>query len=72
METKADQSKKFLEKGDRIIVVLVLRGREKALADFAKGKVSQFLEMLNKKIPIKTEGELKRDQRGFSMVIAKA
>ena len=72
LETKADQSKKFLDKGDRIIVVLVLRGREKALADFAKGKVSQFLEMLNKKIPIKTEGELKRDQRGFSMVIAKA
>ena len=72
LETKADQSKKFLERGDRIIVVLVLRGREKALADFAKGKVAQFLETLNKKIPIKTERELKRDQRGFSMAIAKA
>ena len=72
LETKADQSKKFLDKGDRIIVVLVLRGREKALADFAKGKVAQFLEILNKKIPIKTERELKRDSRGFSMVIAKA
>ncbi|MFH1575420.1 MAG: translation initiation factor IF-3 [Candidatus Nealsonbacteria bacterium] len=72
LETKADQSKKFLEKGNRIIVVLVLRGREKALADFAKGKISQFLETLNKKIPVKTERDLRRDPRGFSMVIAKA
>ena len=72
LETKADRSKKFLEKGDRIIIVLILRGREKALADFAKGKVSQFLEILDKKIPIKTERELRRDPRGFSMVIAKA
>ncbi|MFH1894936.1 MAG: translation initiation factor IF-3 [Patescibacteria group bacterium] len=72
LETKADRSKKFLEKGDRIIVVLILRGREKALADFAKGKVTQFLETLNNKIPTKTERELRRDPRGFSMVIAKA
>jgi len=71
LETKASRSKKFLEKGDRIIVVLILRGREKALAEFAKGKISQFLEILNKEIPVKIERELKRDPRGFSMVIAK-
>jgi translation initiation factor IF-3 len=72
IETKASRAKKFLDAGDRIIVVLVLRGREKALAEFAKGKISQFLDILNKQIPIKTERELKRDPRGFSMVIGKA
>lgn len=72
LETKAIQSKKFLEKGDRIIMIMVLRGREKALADFAKGKISQFMDILNKQIPVKIERELKRDPRGFSMVIGKA
>jgi translation initiation factor IF-3 len=71
IETKADRAKKFLEAGDRIIIVLVLRGREKALAEFAKGKINQFLEILNKQIPIKQERELKKDPRGFSMVIGK-
>jgi translation initiation factor IF-3 len=71
LETKATQAKKFLEKGDRIIIVLVLRGREKALAEVGKGKISQFLEILNKQIPIKIERDLKKELRGFSMVIAK-
>ena len=71
LETKADRSKKFLEKGDKILIVMVLRGREKALAEFAKGKIDQFLEILNKQIPIKTDRELKRDPRGFSMIISK-
>jgi translation initiation factor IF-3 len=72
METRANQSKKFLEKGDRIIITMVLRGREKALSDFAKGKVTQFLEILSKQIPTKIDRELKKEPRGFTMIISKA
>jgi translation initiation factor IF-3 len=71
LETRAYQAEKFLKEGDRLRIEMILRGREKALSDFAKGKVNQFLEILNKIIPIKIEGELRRDPRGFSMIISK-
>jgi translation initiation factor IF-3 len=71
LETRARQAEKFLKKGDKVKIEMVLRGREKALGDFAKGKIRQFLEILEKLVPIKIERELKRESRGFTMVIAK-
>lgn len=72
LETRARQAEKFLKKGDKIRIEMVLRGREKALGDFAKGKINQFLEILEKLVPIKIERELKREMRGFTMIITKA
>ena len=71
LEIKAKQAEKFLKKGYRVKVELILRGRERALADFAKGKMSQFLEVLGKLAPFKTERELKREPKGFTMIITK-
>jgi len=71
LETRANLAEKFLKRGDRIRIELPLRGRQKALQDFAKGKVNQFFEILEKKVPIKIEKELKRESRGFTMIIAK-
>jgi len=71
LETRARQAEKFLKKGDKVRIEMVLRGREKALGDFAKGKINQFLETLEKLVPIKIERELKRELRGFTMIIAK-
>ena len=72
LETRARQAEKFLKKGDKVRVELVLRGREKAHGDFAKEKMSQFLEILDKLIPIKIERELKRESRGFTIIISKS
>ena len=72
METRANLAEKFLKKGDKVRIELPLRGREKRLSDFAKGKMNQFLEILGKLLPIKIEGELKRDLRGFTMIISRA
>lgn len=72
LETRACQAEKFLKKGDKVRVEMILRGREKALGDFAKGKINQFLEILGKLVPIKIERELKREPRGFTMIITKA
>lgn len=72
LEVRARQAEKFLKKGDKIRVELVLRGREKAHGDFAKEKISQFLEILDKLTPIKTERELKRESRGFTIIISKS
>lgn len=71
METRAKQAKKFLDEGDKVKINMNLKGREKAMGNFAKEKVQKFLDNLNSMIPIKTERELKREPRGFSMIISK-
>jgi translation initiation factor IF-3 len=71
METRAKSALKFLDKGNKVKIELPLRGRQKALGDFAKEKMALFLEMVEKTTPIKTEKELKREGRGFTMIISK-
>lgn len=71
MEIRANQAKEFLEKGNRIQIEMILRGREKLLTDFAKEKIKKFLEILESKIPIKVEQELKKVPRGFIMIVSK-
>ena len=71
LETKANQSYKFLEGGDKVKVSMVLKGREKAMGDYAKNKIMLFLETVNKQIEIKIERELKREPRGFTLIISK-
>jgi len=71
METRAKQAEKFLKKGDKIMVEMKLRGREKALGRFAEERINQFVKTLNNLIPIKVERELRRQPRGLTMIIAK-
>ena len=71
LETRARQTEKFFKQGDKVRIEMVLRGREKALGNFAKEKVNKFLETLQAMMPYKVERELKREPKGFSMIIAK-
>jgi len=71
MDVRAMQAKKFLEDSNKVKINMSLRGREKAMGQFATDKVKIFLEKLNTLIPIKTERELKREPRGFTMIISK-
>lgn len=71
LETRVKQTENFLKKGKLVKVDMFLRGREKAHSEFAKGKIEQFLEILEKRIPIKVEGKLKKGPRGFTMIISK-
>ncbi len=71
METRAKQAEKFLNDGDKVKINMSLRGREKAMGQFATDKVKLFLNNLNSIIPIKTERELKREPRGFTMIVSK-
>ncbi len=71
METRAKQAEKFLKAGDALRVELRLRGREKALSNFAKEKINKFLEILSAIIPVKTEGPIKKEPRGFSIMVLK-
>lgn len=71
LEIKANLAKKFLEKGQKVKIEMILRGREKGFSELAKEKINQFLEILERGIPIKIEGELKKEARGFTMIISK-
>ena len=71
LQTRVRATEKFLKKGYRVRVEMVLRGREKALSDFSKQKINHFLEVLKETVPIKVERELKREGRGLTMIIAK-
>ena len=71
IETKANQAEKFLKKGDKVKIEMVLHGREKAFKDRAKEKINQFAEILNKKVPIKLESDIKKGLRGFTIIVSK-
>ena len=71
METRVKSALKFLEKGNQVKIELPLKGRQKALGDFAKEKMNLFLEIIEKSAPVKIEKELKREGRGFTMIISK-
>lgn len=71
METRAKQAQKFLTEGDKVKLNMNLRGREKAMGNFAREKLQRFIENLNSLIEIKTEKEIKREPRGFSTIISK-
>lgn len=71
IEVKAKQAEKFLKEGDKVKLGMILRGREKAMGDFAQKKIEAFVVSLNTLLPIKIDRELKREPKGFSMIISK-
>ncbi len=68
LEFRKKQAQKFLEKGNKVKVEIILRGREKAHQDLAKDHVQKFLDSIE--IPFKVEEEIKKVPRGFNTVIA--
>lgn len=71
LETRVKQAEKFLAKGDRVRVVLPLRGRQKALEGFAREKMGLFLASVKERSQAKIERDIKREPRGLSMIIGK-
>lgn len=71
METRANQAEKFLSRGDKIKIEIILRGRQRALTQVANDKIKQFIELLNARIPIKTERDIQRRGRNLIMIISK-
>jgi len=71
IEIRAKQAEKFLKDGDKVKINLPLKGREKTMGDFAKKKMEVFIEKMNAILEIKIEREIKREPRGFSMIISK-
>ena len=71
LETKANRAEKFLKKGDKVKVEMRLRGRERALGEFGRKKMNEFLEILKDRIPLRVERELKRKTNNLTVIISK-
>jgi len=55
MDVRAKKAHEFLERGDKIKIELILRGRERALKEHARQQIDKFLELLKNYIPIEIE-----------------
>lgn len=71
IETRASSAEKFLNKGEKVKIDLVLRGRQNALADFGKQKINKLIESLQQKLEIKIEKALTKEPKGLTMIISK-
>lgn len=58
LEVRHQQAKKFLERGDKVKIELVLRGREKGHQEIAREVAIKFMELLKTDFPIRTEQEI--------------
>lgn len=65
---KLKQAEKFLKKGNKVKVEIVLRGREKAFAGLSREKLQKFIDKIE--IPIKIEQGIKRQFNGFNVLIS--
>jgi len=68
LDFKKKQAEKFLSKGNKVKVEIVLRGREKAHQTLAKENIEKFLDSLE--TPYRTEEEIKKFPSGFNTIIA--
>lgn len=64
---KKSQAEKFLAKGNKVRIEIVLRGREKAMQDKARENLAQFIASIA--IPHRFEEEVKRGPMGFNAMI---
>ncbi|OIP60068.1 MAG: translation initiation factor IF-3 [Candidatus Moranbacteria bacterium CG2_30_45_14] len=64
---KKTQAEKFLTKGNKVRIEIVLRGREKAMQEKARENLHEFIRGIA--IPHRFEEEVKRGPMGFNALI---
>ncbi|MBP9761149.1 MAG: translation initiation factor IF-3 [Candidatus Magasanikbacteria bacterium] len=60
IETKKKQAIKFLERGDKIKLEIILRGAEKYKSELGFDMIAKFFTLLNEAIPVKYDQEAQR------------
>lgn len=69
---RMEKTKQFLEKGDKVKIEIILRGREKRLGDQAKQVIERFIEELNAEIPVKIDQPVNRQGGQLTSIVGKA
>jgi len=71
LETRRNQAGKFLDKGNKVKIDLILRGREKAHADRAQEIMKSFADSLAEKGDIVIEQDITKQGGRLFMIVGK-
>ena len=69
--TKKGQAEKFLDRGDKVKVELILRGRENGKQDLANDIIRDFVKQMGEIVPIRLEQDIQRQGHKMTAIIAK-
>ena len=69
LEIRIKQAEKFLQRGDKVTITVMLKGRERQHAELGREMLANFLQELNKLVETKYEQEIKRQGSNFSAII---
>lgn len=70
-QIRMNSAKKFLEKGNKVRVELILRGREKAHYDLAQEIIEDFVKGLREIFPLRTEQPVKRQGSRVTTIVTR-
>jgi translation initiation factor IF-3 len=71
IDVRRKQALKFLEKGNKLRIELVLRGREKAYRDRATEIIQDFIKLLEQDYQIRMESSIKPAANGLQTTVAR-
>lgn len=71
LNVRKEQAFKFLERGDKLKIEIVLRGREKAHADIAREVITKFMGMLKEKYPLRVEQAASLQMGRLTTIVAR-
>jgi len=71
LDVRLEQAKKFLEKGDKLKIEIILRGRERQHADVAQELISDFIKKIEEEIELKIEQPSKRQGSQVTAIVDK-
>jgi len=69
LETRKKQAEKFLNKGDKLTITVILKGRERQHPELAKDLINNFINKIEQSIPVNTEQEPKKQGNKFFAII---
>lgn len=69
LETKSKKTAEFINEGHKVGIILILKGREKYMKDWARQKLNEFLSIINAEYKITMEPKF--GGKGLMMQITK-
>ena len=72
LAVRIKQAEKFLSKGDKVVIEVFLKGRERQHPELAKEIIDNYIKGVSAIMAIKTEQEIKRQGNKFTAIIGAA
>jgi len=70
-EIRKKQAEEFLDRGDKVKVEIILKGREHGRPNLAREVITKFIQIINQTKPLRTEQEISFQGGKITAIIAK-